>query len=115
MVEQARLARIDALMDAEPDSAEFVELSYRPTIIDRLRRKAGYRFHYADEPPEFDPAKHVGWMKTVTTFKFDFADRIRLLLTGRLRIEIAQYTTQQVDESVNAVSYKIFAPLECDR
>ncbi len=87
-------------------------IEYVPTLGDRLRRALGYRMNHAEEPPEIDPAKHIGWMKTVAGFKFGLGDRLRLALTGRLRVEITQHTTQQVDESVNSVSYQIFAPFE---
>jgi len=95
--------------------SEHIEAGYQiyvPTFGDKLRRFLGYRMHHGEEPPQLDPAKHVGWMKTGASFSFNFSDRLRLLLTGRLDVEITQHTTQQVDESVNSVSYAIRAPFE---
>lgn len=82
-----------------------------PTLMQRLRRWLGFRYHHADEPPNLDPKKHKGWMKTTTVFQFDFADRLRLLTTGRLKIDIDQHTTRQVD-AVSSASYQIFAPFQ---
>lgn len=87
---------------------------YVPTVGDKLRMFFGYKFHHVYEPPNLDPKKYVGWMMTKVNFKFELKDRLRLLLTGKLSIEIAQHTTQQVDESINSVSFKIFAPFERD-
>ena len=87
---------------------------YTPTLGDKVRRVLGYRFHHGDEPPQLDPAKHIGWMKSNANFKFSFGDRVRLLFSGRLNVELTQYPDAQVDECVNSVSYQIFAPFEND-
>ena len=85
---------------------------YIHTFWDKVLSRLGYRMNHEDEPPTLDPKKHVGRMHTVAEFSFRWPDRLRLLLTGRLKVEITHYTTQQIDESVNSVSYRIFAPGE---
>lgn len=79
-----------------------------PTLRERFWRALGFRYHLGDEPDGAD--KMAGWMRTSASIDFSFADRLRLLLTGRLRIELTQHTTVQVDQSMNRLDWQIKAP-----
>lgn len=57
---------------------------YRPTLLERLWRKAGYCYHVGDDPEGSDLLQ--GWMRTDMRMHFGWADRLRLLLTGNLFI-----------------------------
>jgi len=81
-----------------------------PTLGERIRWGLGFKFHRGEDPEGAE--KMSGWMMTTASFHFDILDRLRLLLTGRLHIQIAQHTNVQVDTSINRVDYVIKAPGE---
>lgn len=58
---------------------------YTPTLRERFWRKLGFRYHLGEEPegPELQ-----GWMQTVAGLRLSFTDRLRILLTGHLRIKL---------------------------
>lgn len=85
-------------------------LHHVPTWSERLWRKLGFRYHRNDLPDGIDRT-HPGWMITTAVFRFSFWDRVRLLMSGTLHVDIRQATSQQVDEAVNAVSHEIKPPL----
>lgn len=57
---------------------------YVPTWRERFWRKLGFRYHLGDERPPDEVEAPAGWMQNKSGFHFDWADRLRLLLTGRL-------------------------------
>jgi hypothetical protein len=59
-------------------------VQYRPSLRERFWRKLGFRYHLGDERPPDEIAAPAGWMQNKSVFHFDWADRLRLLLTGRL-------------------------------
>lgn len=81
-----------------------------PTRAERMWRAIGFRYHLGAEPEGIDGMQ--GWMTSTATFRFGLADRLRLLLTGRLNINLVQYTTVQCDESKNRLDWQIMAPGE---
>jgi hypothetical protein len=82
---------------------------HTPTRRERFWRWAGFVYIRTDLPDDID-LTHPGWMITTALFKFTFWDRVRLLVSGDLHVEIRQATTQHVDESVNAISHHIRPP-----
>lgn len=60
--------------------------SYTPTCRERFIRALGFRYHLGDEPSGAEQLQ--GWMRTDVRMRFAFADRLRLLLTGRLHISV---------------------------
>lgn len=82
---------------------------YQPTRMERIWRKLGFRYVRNDLPDGID-VTHPGWMLTTAVFRFSFWDRVRLLISGKLHVDILQATSQQVDESVNAISHEIQPP-----
>ena len=85
---------------------------YTPTLAQRFWRALGFRYHHKDL--ECDEVAFPGWMKTRVNFDFSMLDRLRLLLTGRLRIDLEQRPNVMVDECRNAASYRICYPFETD-
>lgn len=79
-----------------------------PTIAQRLWRKLGYRYHLGDDPADIDTLP--GWMCTESMMHFGIADRLRLLLTGRLRISIKHHMPVQPEFSKNRFDWMIYAP-----
>lgn len=81
---------------------------YRPTLAERMWRRLGFRYHLGDDPKDSD--KLPGWMCTETRMRFSLADRLRLLLTGRLYIRLVQHTPVQCDFSRNRLDWHIEPP-----
>jgi hypothetical protein len=100
-------------IDAEETVTARVEngmMEYVPTWRERAWRRLGFRYHLGDEPPEVDGLP--GWMCTETRMRFGAADRVRLLLTGRLHIRLVQYLPVQCDYAKSRLDYQINAPGE---
>ncbi len=81
---------------------------HEPTLRERLVRRLGFRYHLGQTPDGADDLP--GWMCTESRIHFSVADRVRLLLTGRLHIRLVQHTTQQVDSAKNRLDFYIQAP-----
>ncbi len=72
------------------DSADGFAAIHVPTFAERLWRKLGYHYHLGDEPEGTDVMP--GWMCHGVKLRFGFADRMRLLLTGRLHVKSIMHT-----------------------
>lgn len=93
-------------MEAEQNQA-----MYRaPTWGERAWRFLGYRYHLGDEPEGIDAMQ--GWMCTESRLHFGLADRVRLLVSGRLHMRLVQHTTVQVEGTKNRFDWHILAPGE---
>lgn len=57
-------------------------MHHAPPIRERFWRRIGFRYHLGGEPEGTD--RMCGWMRTDIRLHFGLADRLRLLLTGRL-------------------------------
>lgn len=58
-------------------------LALAPTLRQRFWRALGFRYHLGDTPPDADLLP--GWMRTDSGLIFSFGDRLRILISGRLR------------------------------
>jgi hypothetical protein len=56
----------------------------KPPLRERFWRLLGFRYHLGDEPNSADDLN--GWNQTTVCFCFDWKDRLRLLLTGKLKV-----------------------------
>ena len=82
-----------------------------PTLRERLWRSLGFRYHLGNEPPDADLLP--GWMLTDIVLNFGWADRLRLLTTGRLSISsIVHFDTPSPDVCKSRVDWRIIAPGE---
>jgi hypothetical protein len=66
---------------SEPQNLAMI---YVPTLSDRFWRALGFRYHLGPDPEGTDTLP--GWTCTEIGLDFGIADRLRLLLTGRLRL-----------------------------
>lgn len=82
-------------------------MEYRPTLAERFWRKAGWRYQRQELP---DDAPTEGWAMTQVHLNVSFADRLRLLLTGRVRLDVRQAFDTPVDTVVCATSVEILRP-----
>lgn len=91
------------------EQAQNFAMEYVPTLMERFWRKLGFHYHLGDEPTDTDLLK--GWMRTDAGFNFTFTDRLRLLLTGKLRVTLIQHTdTESPSVIKNRVDWRIVAP-----
>lgn len=81
-----------------------------PTRRERFWTAMGFHYHLGEEPEGTE--KMTGWMQTTATFDFSILDRLRLLLTGRLKVVLSIHTDGKVDNAISRVDYIIKAPGE---
>jgi hypothetical protein len=85
-------------------------MEFKPTLAMRVRRWLGFRHHLGEEPKGVE--NMPGWFVTETGFHFTLADRLRLLVGGRLKVRITGYADAKVDTVKNRMDWQIFAPGE---
>lgn len=85
-------------------------VAYRPTFMQRAWRRLGWRYHMVDLPETPEVERMLGWAMTRVRLEFSFGDRIRLLLTGRVRLDIRQKMSADVADIVSATSIEILPP-----
>lgn len=82
-----------------------------PTLRERVWRKLGFRYHLGDEPENVDGLE--GWVRTDMRLEFSIADRLRLLLTGRLFVaSIVHSDTPSPSVCKSRLDWRIYAPGE---
>ncbi len=81
-----------------------------PTMRERFWRALGFRYHMGADPDGAE--KMAGWMQTTAGFDFTIGDRLRLLLSGRLKVVLSIHTDSQVDHAISRVDYTIKYPGE---
>lgn len=86
---------------------------YKPTLGDRAARFLGYRFDLGDEPDGHEQLTG-GWAKTETRLKFSMLGRLRLLFSGRLKIDLTHYAADPIHTMKSRVDLRIYAPWEKD-
>lgn len=80
-----------------------------PTLRVRFWRAIGFRYHHGDDPPDADLLP--GWMRTDLRINFSLSDRLRLMLTGKLRISsIVHFDTPSPDVCKSRMDWRILAP-----
>lgn len=82
----------------------------KPTLGQKAARFFGFRYHLGEDPEGVDA--YQGWMVTETRMQFDFLDRLRLLVSGKLHIRLVQHTPEKVDHSRNRLDWQILPPSE---
>ena len=91
-----------------PENA-FAAIS-RPTFMQRAWRRLGWRYHMVDLPETPEVERMPGWAMTRVRLQFPPIDRLRLLLTGRVRLDIRQKMSADVADIVSATSIEILPP-----
>jgi hypothetical protein len=80
-----------------------------PTLRQRFWRAMGFRYHHSDDPPDADLLQ--GWMCTDMGLHFGLLDRLRLLVSGRLRISsIVHMDTPSPNVCKSRMDWHIIAP-----
>lgn len=80
-----------------------------PSMLTRIWRKLGFRYHLGNEPEGVDGLP--GWMRTEVRMSFDWRDRLRLLATGRLSLTVVLYTdTPSPEICKSRIDYQIIPP-----
>jgi hypothetical protein len=80
-----------------------------PTLAERVWRRLGFRYHLGAEPEGCDALE--GKMRTDIRLRFGLADRLRLLVTGRLFIASIVHTdTPSPDVCKSRVDWMIQSP-----
>lgn len=79
------------------------------TRRERFWRALGYRFHLGDEP-ENTEAK-TGWFKTGVLVTLGWHERLLLLVSGRLKVELTNYSDGQPENIVSRVDITYVPPL----
>lgn len=87
---------------------------YRPTWLERIQTRLGFRQHIGDDPFGDAPPdpQMQGWMQTEIRQHFGLLDRIRLLVSGKLNISVTHYTNVQVDDQRCRTDWIIQPPFE---
>jgi len=87
---------------------------YKPTLVERFWRWAGYRYHLQELPE--DSNNMPGWAMTHIRVNFSLADRLRLLISGRVQFDVRQAMSAEVESVISATSISIRQPgLNWDR
>ena len=68
------------------DTTHGYAAEYAPSRSERLWRKLGFRYHLGELPNPDVQEPLAGWMQNRGYFSFDWSDRLRLLVTGRLKV-----------------------------
>jgi hypothetical protein len=82
-----------------------------PTFSEKFWRWVGFRYHLGEDAPDADLLQ--GWIRTDSGFNFDWHDRLRILLTGKLRIStIIHMDTPSPSVTKTRLDWHILAPGE---
>lgn len=89
---------------------------YTPSRNERFWRAMGFKWHHAPGPEGWTedgiPGLYAGWAMTHTTFQFGILDRLRLLLTGRLRTTTRHVSNQPIGDLRSSTDFAISYPGE---
>lgn len=85
-------------------------MKHRPTTLERLARRLGFKFHLGEEPEGVDA--WPGWARSEIRFKFPFLDRLRMLVSGRLDVSVTHYADVRFDEMRIRTDLRFPAPWE---
>lgn len=83
---------------------------HRPTFMQRAWRRLGWRYHMVDLPETPEVERMPSWAMTRVRLQFSVGDRLRLLFTGRVRLDIRQKMSAVVADIVSATSIEILPP-----
>ena len=102
----------EALAPPAPLMSEACAMQYVPTFGDKLKRFLGYKFEHGEDPEGVEAFQ--GWARTDLRFRFTVLGRIRLLFSGKLKIELTHYANLPIDTMKNRVDLQILSPWERD-
>lgn len=85
-------------------------VSFKPDFAYKVRRWLGFRYHLGVDPEGVDSMP--GWFVTTSRFHFTFADRLRLLVSGRLYVRNTCHADAKVDTVKSRLDWQILTPGE---
>lgn len=80
----------------------------KPTLRQRLWWRLGYQWRIAETPAGAEALQ--GWMKTEVVVCLSFSDRLRLLLSGRLRLNVINHTDIQIGRAIASTDVLVVPP-----
>ena len=80
---------------------------YKPSAAERFWKWLGFKDHRGPAPDGVDDLK---WVKACTNFRLSFADRLRLLTTGKMHVCHMVHVSDDFATSKTQVSWRIVAP-----
>lgn len=78
------------------------------TLMQRLWRWLGYRYHLGEDHD--DEGWEKGMLMNVSGMKLDWADRLRILISGHIRITLTHDLDQPVDRIRTRMDWEIVEP-----
>jgi hypothetical protein len=88
-------------------------VEYKPSLAEKIWRKLGFRSHLGEYEPD-EP--WTGWMRSESGLNFDWRDRIRILISGRLNVHLTyHFDTPSPDKIHTRLDWEILPPGSCDR
>ncbi len=81
---------------------------YKPTKAERFWRWLGYRTRvpaFPEDAPELS-----GWIMSHIRVQISLADRLRILLSGNVKVRIETRTSARVDHAISASSFEVCRP-----
>jgi hypothetical protein len=92
------------------ENSERVEngfVAFKPTLGQRAWRCLGYRYHLGEEPEGTDGLR---WLRTDVRLHFSLLDRLRLVLTGRLKVSLTTHADDTLSECKTRTDWIIDHP-----
>ena len=88
------------------DNAVGTYLEYKPTLWDRL----GFGHAYARLEDEDYPEMAEAFLHIDSYVHFDWKDRLRILLSGKVMLAVATKTNVFVEKAISVSSVKVLSP-----
>jgi hypothetical protein len=83
-------------------------MEYKPSLRERFWSKLGFHFHLGEHEPD---EAWQGWIKTESGIHLDWRDRLRLLISGHLRLHHTIHTdTPSPTKMHTRFDWEIIAP-----
>jgi hypothetical protein len=91
------------------DEAQGYCVEYKPSRREKFWRKLGFRHHLGDD--NLPHENWQGWMQTNSGITLDWADRLRLLVSGHLKVRHTYHIdTPSPTEIHTRFDWEIVAP-----
>ena len=93
------------------DGTQNCYMEYKPTLRERFWRKMGFRFHLRELEPNDESWQ--GWMQSRSGIHFDWRDRLRILVSGHLKLQHTYHMDTPTPDKIHTrFDWHIAAP--CD-
>lgn len=100
----------EAIEPMAPLPVESGCMMYVPTFGDKVKRFLGFKFDLGEEPKGVE--SFPGWARTEVRLQFSWLGRLRLLTSGKLKIDLTHYTDAPFATMKTRTDLQILAPWE---